>query len=117
MERLGFIRAVVDGNAIRAKGDYTYNLGHPKAEAVLGTLDVAGKKTTPQVPYIEGAITDSAALDLAAFLSIEGATVFLELANGKSVVLRDAFYAGDGEVSTAESEIKVRFEGSSCEEV
>jgi len=43
--------------------------------------------------------------------------VIAELANGKTVVLRSAWYAGEGKVNTAESEIDARFEGLSGEEI
>lgn len=118
MERVGgYLRLTVDGAQIRAKGDFTYNLGLPKKETVLSSVGVAGWKETPQVCFIEGALTDSNELDLADVCGITNATVILELANGKSVTLREAFFAADGEGSTAEGEFKIRFEGASAEEV
>ena len=41
----------------------------------------------------------------------------MELANGKVVLLRDAWYAGEGNVGTEEANIQVRFEGLSGEEI
>lgn len=118
MERVGgYLKLTVDGVAVRAKGDFTYNIGTPKNEAVMGSTGIAGMKETPQVPFIEGAMTDSIEQDLLAFTRIKNATVILEVPNGKSIMLRQAWYAGDGEGSTAEGEIKVRFEGTSGEEV
>lgn len=114
----GLIFVKVNGDVLKAKGAFTYNLGSPKREAVLDAGGgVAGYKESPQVPYIEGAATDSDSLDLKGILETKDATVTLELANGKTIVLRQAYYAGDGEVGTEEGELQIRFEGFSAEEI
>jgi hypothetical protein len=82
----------------------------------VGADAVHGYKEVPQVPFIEGKITDSSDLDLAELCDVVDATVTLELANGKVIVLRDAWYAGEGTVDTDEGEIGVRFEGKSADE-
>lgn len=108
----------VDGQLLKAKGAFTYNLGAPKREAVLDAGGgVAGFKEMPAVPYIEGAITDYDELDVAALLRTKDATVTLDLANGKTIVLRDAYFAADGNITSEEGEVEVRFEGFSAEEV
>jgi hypothetical protein len=50
-------------------------------------------------------------------VNTSNATVTLELANGKVVVAREAWYAGDGTVQTEEGNIAVRFEAMTVEEV
>lgn len=113
----GLLQVKVDGQIYDAKGDWDYSLGLPKKEAVIGSNGVQGYKETPQVPFIEGKFTDRGTLDLGALAGIDDATVIAELANGKTVVLRSAWYAGEGKVNTAESEIDARFEGLSGEEI
>ncbi|MGD9638384.1 MAG: phage tail tube protein [Alphaproteobacteria bacterium] len=115
--RAGTIYLKVDGTLRDAKGDFTYNLGKSKREAIIGADGVHGYKETPQVPFIEGAITDDSDLDLANFVTQDDVTVTLELANGKTIVLSDAWYASEGDVTTSEGEIKVRFEGLNAEEI
>lgn len=115
--RGGIIYLKVDGTQLRAKGEFTYNLGMPKRDAIVGADGIHGYKELPQVPFIEGEITDDPSLDLAALLRTENATVTLELANEKVIVLRDAWYAGEGTGNTEEGNIGVRFEGLSGEEV
>lgn len=115
--RSGTIFFKVDGAQHDAKGSFTYNLGAPKREAMTGSDAVHGYKETPQVAFIEGEITDRAELNLQALLTLDGVTVTLELANSKTILLRDAWYAGDGNVQTEEANIQVRFEGRSAEEV
>lgn len=106
-----------NGEILEAKGNFTYNLGKPKREAIIGADTVHGYKETPQVPFIEGEITDRAGLDLAALCEADEDTITLELANGKVITLRDAWYAGDGTGNTEEGNIGVRFEGLSADEI
>lgn len=108
--RAGKIYIKINGDLKDAKGDYTYNLGKPKRDAIIGADGVHGYKETPQVASIEGAITDAPDLSLADLTTVDNATVTLELANGKTIVLNNAWYAGEGSVTTGESEIAVRFE-------
>jgi hypothetical protein len=114
--RAGLIQLQVDGEVYDAKGEFSYNLGAPKREAIIGADGVHGYKETPQVPFIEGAITDRGTLDMAKVVSFSGGTVNLSLSNGKSIVLGDAWYAGDGTGTTGESEFGVRWEGSVAKE-
>lgn len=115
--RAGTIQLKVNGEIHDAKGSFSYNLGRPKREALLGSDSVHGYKEMPQVPFIEGAITDRGSLDVAALASGTDLTVTLELANGKVVVLSEAWFAGEGTATTEEAEISVRWEGKEAEEV
>jgi len=115
--RGGIIQFNVDGVLYDAKGDFTYNLGRPKRVAIIGADGVHGYKEEPQPAFVEGAVTDRGNLDLDALVTMTGATVTVEAANGKLVALRDAWFAGDGTVNTSEGEIAIRFEGSSAEEI
>lgn len=115
--RAGIFYLKVNGTMHDAKGAFTYSLGLPKRETIVGADGPHGFKTTPQVPYIEGEITDARDLDLKKLCETVGATVTLELQNGKVIVLREAAYCGDGKVQTEEGNIVVRFEGKSAEEV
>src|SRR5690348_12118137 len=111
MERVGgIIQLKTSGEIQDAKGEFTYNLGLPKREAVLGIDSVHGYKDMPQVAFIEGVITDRSTLKLRDLVSGTGLTITLRLANGKTIVLGNAWFAGDGEGSTSEGEIKVRWE-------
>src|SRR5574340_429631 len=115
--RGGVISLQVNGELYEAKGDFTYNLGRPMREAIIGADAVHGFKETPQVAFVEGEITDRGTLDLDKLVTLEDATVTLQLANGKVIVLRDAWFAGEGTGNTGEGNIGVRFEGKDAEEV
>jgi len=57
MERVGgIIRFSIDGVQYRAKGNFSYMIGNPKREAVVGSDGVHGYKETPQALFIEGTI-------------------------------------------------------------
>lgn len=113
----GIIFVKVDGQQFRAKGEFEYNLGIGKKEAVVGSDGVHGYKEDPQVGFIQGAITDESTLDVKALQSISDATVTLELGNGKVIVLKNAWYAEEGTIKTGEGEIPVRFEGLDADEI
>lgn len=115
--RAGLIQFQVNGEVYDAKGNFTYNLGRPKREMIVGADAVHGPKESPQVAFIEGEITDRGTLDLAQLVSIADATVTLKLANGKVVVLHGAWFTGEGTGNTEEGNIDVRFEGAGAEEI
>jgi hypothetical protein len=115
--RGGIIQLQLNGELQDAKGNFTYNLGRPKREAIVGADGIHGYKETPQVAFVEGEITDRGNLDLDKLVTMKDATVTLELANGKVVVLRDAWYASEGTGNTEEGNVAVRFEGKSAEEI
>lgn len=115
--RAGIIQLQVDGEVYDAKGNFTYNLGRPMREAIVGMDTTHGFLERPQVAFIEGEITDRGDLDLAALISIDDATVTLSLNNGKTISLRSAWFAGEGTGNTEEGNFPVRFEGIGAEEV
>lgn len=113
----GIISLKIDGDMYFAKGDFTYNLGLPKKEGVVGSDRVHGYKEVPQIPFIEGEITDRQEMSLETLMGIKDSTITLELANSKVIVLREAWNAAEGTGNTGEGNIGVRFEGMSAEEV
>ena len=113
----GMIQVLVSGVRYDAAGNWSYNLGRPKREGKVGSDGVHGYTEVPQVPFVEGEITDKSTIDLAALLTAVDATVVLQLANGKTIVLRDAWQAGEGTASTEAGAVPLRFEGLQAEEV
>lgn len=110
-----FIKA--NGFQYKAKGNWTYNLGKDKQEKIVGMDGVHGTKVTPQVPFIEGTITDSGNISAEELLELSDATIILELANNKIISLSGADFAGEGNITTEEGEIEARFEGDQAEEI
>lgn len=116
--RSGIIHLKINGTGYESKGSFKYSLGIPKREALLGSDGtVIGFKETAQVPFLEGEIYDSKAIDLKLLCSLDDGTATLSLANGKMIILRNCWFAGTGEAQTEESNITFRLEGRSAEEV
>ncbi len=113
----GIIQVQVAGVVQDAAGAFSYNLGRNIREALVGQDRVHGYVEKPQVAFIEGEITDRGNLDLATLVDTTNTTITLELANGKVVMLRNAWFAGEGSGETESGKITVRFEGLSAEEV
>lgn len=113
----GTLYLAVNGTTLPAKGNYQVGYGAEKKEAVVGVSGVQGYKAMAQVAFIEGTITNRSNLDVKALLAIEGATVTLEFKGGKTLVLRDAWFAGEGVLNADEGELQVRFEGLALEEL
>jgi len=107
-----------NGQAYEAKGAFDYNLGSVKRDAIIGQDGLHGFKEIPQVAFIEGSITDSNALNLQTeILDVVSETITLELANGKIIVLDNAYFAGEGTGNSEEGEIAVRFEANKAREI
>ena len=113
----GIIYFKVNGEQIRAAGSFSFGLGKHQREAVVGHDGVHGFKEIPTIPFIEGETTFDVDLDLDRLAEMDDVTVTLELSNGKTVVLRNAWFVNkDGLTgSTEEGKIPVRFEGKSAE--
>lgn len=111
--RAGRIYLKIDGALHDAKGSFSYNLGRDKRDAIVGADGIHGYKETPQIAFIEGAVTDRGDMDLEAMAMQDNVTVTLELVNGKTIVLANAWFAGEGTVTTEEAEITVRWESRS----
>lgn len=113
----GILFLKINGVQYRAKGNFSYNIGKPKREAVVGADGVHGYKEMPQTSFIEGEITDGKDLDLAALVTMDNVTATLEISNGKVIAVYEGWYAGEGTGNTEEGNIGLRIEGLRGEEV
>lgn len=113
----GIVSLQVEGRTYPVKGSWTYDLGGVTREGVVGADRVHGYKEEPKIAFIEGTVSDTDEQDSKALSQLEGAVVILELRNGKAIVLRDAWAAGDWQTTTEESEVSARFEAAEAEVV
>jgi hypothetical protein len=114
----GRIILSIDGIRYRAKGEFTYNLGGYTRETVMGHTGPEGFKKMAREPFVEGEITDTGDFNVIENLyDIEDATIILELANGKVITFKNAWYSGTGDIRTEEGNINFRFTASSAKEV
>lgn len=117
MRRHGILYLKFDGEVQDAKGNFTYNFGKPRREEVMGADRFHGFKETPQPALIEGEITDKKEMDVAKIVLIKDSTITLELRNDKTVVLKNASFAGEGNIQTEEGNLAVRFVGDDMVEI
>lgn len=113
----GTLALQINGEVYNAVGNFTYNGGAPKREMLVGPDRIHGYSEKPQVPFIEGEIRDTGELSLETITNITGATATLNLANGKTFLLKDAVYTADGNAQTEEANIQLRLEGSKGTEI
>jgi len=119
--RAGLIQLSTAGVIQDARGNFSYNLGAPKLKAYYGpTGELQGFSSEPVASYIEGTITDRGTLDVALLMGtggvvgsrdVSGLTITLSLANGKTITLTNAGWAGEGTINADDAKIPVRWEG------
>lgn len=110
----GTIKVRTGGRLMDAAGAFTYGFGGVTRTAKLGAdARVHGYTETTRVAFIEGTLTDSRTLDVAALELAENQTVTLELPNGKTFTLSGAWFAGEGGGETGEGNLTVRWESKS----
>lgn len=108
---------LIDGKQYSVKAGVTYNLGKPKREGMSDASHEHFFKETPQIPFCSGDLIDKDTVDVEKFLELDGVTVTLELANGKTIVFRNAWHAGEGTISTEEANMPFKFEAKSAVEI
>lgn len=113
----GTIIFKVDGQQYSVFAGISYSLGRAKRESFTDSAHEPHYKEVGQVPFIAGELIDKNSVDVAKFLEVDEVTITAELANGKTIVLRDAWQVGEGEVNAEEGKIPFRFEGKSAEEL
>lgn len=111
MARVGGFRSFkIGGTIYPAKPNWTINTGAPKRESVIGQTENHGHKEMAQAPFMEGTITVKPNVSIDAVVNAVGATVTLRGATS-DYVLYDGFYVADGDYTTEEGELQIRFEG------
>lgn len=107
----------VDGDQYPLRGDFVVSPSAMQRAGVSGQDYVHGYSELPRVPFIEGMVTLDPALSMEDVEGITNATVTAELANGRTYVLRQAWQTGPLDLQTQEGQVRIRFEGVSCDEL
>ena len=111
----GIIFLNINGEGVRAVGDFEWNTGEDVRTTVTGASGIDGYSETPQPAFIAGQIRVTSEINPGEIRQLKDATVTLELPTGAQVILRDAWFAGEGSARTEEGVMDVRFEGASGE--
>ena len=119
MERVaGVLEFSMNGKSHNIAGNFTYHLGTPKREMLVGQDRVHGYSELPMAPFIKGESRDSYSTDVKNDVClITDATLVLKVANGKRIMFEEAVYTGSGEIETGESKINFEFGAKSAEEI
>ena len=108
----------VDGEQLLVRGNVTSNIGqNVTRETVVGVDQVHGNKETIAVPFIQFDITEKPEFPLSRINAITDATITAELADDRTLILRNAWHVGESERNPEEGQMTVRFEGMSGEEM
>lgn len=107
------------GERLEVRGNVTSNIGqNVTRESVAGLDRVHGFTQRPVVPFIQCDLTEKPSFSLSAINKLDDTTVQAQLADGRSLVLRNAWHAGDPERNSEEGSLtSVRFEGLQGEEI
>lgn len=114
----GTITFKVAGEIQACAGDFTFNLGTPEREVLIGTDGkVHGYKETTKSAFVEGNLRVRKDQDIKSFLEQDDIDAQLDLANGNSYQFIEGWCAGSGDVNTADGTLAFRFEAKSAEKV
>ena len=108
----------VNGQMLRAVGNFTYNFGNVKRAVIKGAAnEYQGYSSEPQVPFIEGALTDHGDIKAEDITNMTEGRATIDLANGKTGVWHNATYCGEGTIAHETGQIGFRIEAGSAEEI
>jgi hypothetical protein len=113
----GKLNIQINGTSYKVVGDFTINIGRPKREPLVGPDGVHGFSEMPQASSIKGEIRDAGDLTVDDILLMKDATVTADVANGKTYSIPEAFYTGDGDLSTENGTIQFEAAGDPGQEV
>ena len=104
----------INNKLLHASGEFSFSQGIPKREAVLSSNSHVGYREEQTTAFVEGDLIDKDINHTELFNTVD-ATITLELANGKTFVLSNAYCCGDTKASTDGKIAGIRFEGSKGE--
>lgn len=107
----------VDGNQYPLRGSFTVSPSTLERAGIAGQDSIHGYSEVPRVPYIEGDVSLVAELSVEDIEAMTNVTVTAELANERVYVLREAWCRSALELNTREGQMRVRWEGMSCDEI
>lgn len=107
----------IDGTQYALRGNLEISPNLSTRSGVAGMDGIHGYTEKPKVPYVSGDLTDLGGLSITTLHAIDDATITVELANGKTYVLSNAWYADDPNIKADEGTVPFKFEGVDCKEM
>ena len=117
-QRIGGVLAIlVDGKTYEARGNFNVTGVTVKRTGVAGQDGVHGYIEEPIVPSIKGDWSIGNQLSLVALEAITNATAQVNLANGMSYILVDAWTVSAFVIDAHDGKVMVELEGMSLQEM
>lgn len=113
----GIAFVMVDGVQYPLRGNFTVSPSAVERTMIAGQDGVHGYQELPRVPYIEGDISTTRGLLLEDLDGQTDVTVLAQLANGMQYTLVEAVSRAALENNSRDGQVRVRWEGTSCQEV
>lgn len=108
----GVMYATIDGKSYSVVGEGAYTVSSVTRETLKGQDGIHGVSEMPMPGKMTWKGRDSSAVSIAALNNATDATIVFELANGKVIVGRNMWRAGDPiEVATEDASFTIPFEG------
>ena len=107
----------VNGEQMALRGNLTISPSAVERTMLAGQDGVHGYQELPRVPYIEGDLSTVPGLSLETLIAETDVTVVAQLANNMQYVLTSATCKGGFENNTRDGQVRVRWEGITCEEM
>lgn len=115
MKLTGRVFITVKGQRLRSKDGATLKgFGGFERKGEIADTGVSGYTETTVIPEIECSIQHAADTNLSDFLNITDETISFDTDTGRSFILTGAWNTGALELS--KGEVKLKFQGMSCEE-
>ncbi|WP_174296536.1 phage tail tube protein [Sphingomonas bacterium] len=113
----GTMYATIDGKQYMVTGEGNYTVSSVTRETLKGQSGIHGFSEMPQPGKISWKARDGNDVSIAALNGAVDATVVLELANGKMIIGRNMWKAGDPiAVTTEDASFDIEFEGPDVSE-
>lgn len=107
----------VNGDMYPLRGNFTVSPSSVERTGVAGQDYVHGYSELPRVPFIEGDVSTTPGMSVETLERMTDVTVTAELANESVYVLKQGWCKSAIEINTREGQFRVRFEGTSCDEI
>lgn len=104
------------GAQFPVKGKPEYSVNETTNETVTGLDEVHGYLEKPHPPHIKCTLSDLGEVSTKKLQKTKG-TAMLELANGKTIVIRDGWVVGDIDVDAEAGEYGIEIQGKKGEEL
>lgn len=113
----GTLFLTVDGTQYAARGNWSVSPSSVKRDGVAGQDSVHGYIEKPVVPGAKGDLTTVPGLSLESLQNITNSTVVIQLANGKTYSLSQAWTEAAFEIDSSEGKVGIVFGCITCDEI